>query len=348
MLRALGGKLPDSIPVALGCFPMALPQIPSCDPDEYFKTDVRYVSFEPLRDEEGFLNYLRSLPKHVHIGGISTLRTYWEWGYRPETPNAEPLVEARTLEELKLPSIARISTSFRSRMLSEKVHNYQKKGLAVAGVPPHLGGDIFETAWRLRGFRQFLLDLRRNRELVHYLLDQITAMLVLNSLILVFAGIDILCLDDDLGTPTSMIINPTIWREFIKPRLALTIQLAKQAKPEIIVLYHSDGYIEPIIPELIEIGVNVLNPLQPDVMDPRKLKDEYGNRVAFWGTMGTQILWAWGGPKDIEEEVKLRIETMGKGGRFVISPAYDIDLPGIPLENIIAFVKSARKFGNSR
>jgi uroporphyrinogen-III decarboxylase len=172
-------------------------------------------------------------------------------------------------------------------------------------------------------------------------------MLVINSLVLVFSGIDILCLDDDLGTPTSMIINPATWREFIKPRMALTIRLAKEAIPGIIILYHSDGYIEPIIPELIEIGVDALNPLQPDVMDPRKLKDNYGGKIAFWGAVGTQTLWAWGGPKEIEEEVKLRIETMGHDGGFVISPAYDIDLPGIPLENIIAFVKAARKFGKS-
>jgi len=92
--------------------------------------------------------------------------------------------------------------------------------------------------------------------------------------------------------------------------------------------------------------VDVLNPVQPDVMDPRELKEKYGDKMAFWGTVGSQTLWAWGGPRDIEREVKLRVETVGRGGGFVISPAYDIDLPDIPLENIVAFVQAAKKFGN--
>ena len=117
-------------------------------------------------------------------------------------------------------------------------------------------------------------------------------------------------------------------------------------KPNILVFYHSDGYIENIIPDLIEIGVDVLNPVQSDVMDPGELKEEYGDRIAFWGTVGSQTLWAWGGPRDIEGEVKHRVETVGRGGGFVISPAYDIDLQEIPLENIVAFVQAAKEFGS--
>jgi len=345
MLTALGRGQPDHVPIALAFFPMNLPQISNHDADEYFQTDIRYVTFRPLQEETGFLRYLEGLPKHVPMGELSALRTYWEWSYHPEIPVSEPLAAVRTIKELEVSPLLRITDPSRYRGLSEKVRAFQNKGLAVMGIPPHLGGEIFETAWRLRGFNQLLLDLRRNRELAAYLFDQITAMLAHNSVVLARAGVDILGLDDDVGEPTSMIISPTMWREFLKPRMTKVIELAQEAKPDIFIFYHSDGYIETIIPDLIEIGVDVLNPVQPDVMDPAELKEEYGDRLAFWGTVGTQTLWSWGRPKNIEEEVKLRIETVGRGGGFVISPSYDIDLPEIPLKNIIAFNKAAKEFG---
>jgi uroporphyrinogen decarboxylase len=295
--------------------------------------------------EEEFRSYLKGLPKHVPMGELATLRTYWAWGYHPERRGAWSLAAARTAEELNLPSIPAFTYPSQHGALSKRILSYQNRGLAVMGIPPHLGGDIFETAWRLRGFTQLLVDMRRNRELVHYLLDQIESMLVYNSLILAHAGVDILCLDDDIGAPRSMVVSPTLWREFLRHRMANAIRAAKRAKPDILVLYHSDGYIEPVIPDLIEMGVDVLNPVQPDVMDPGRLKEKYGERLAFWGSVGSQTLWSWGNPKEVEEEVKLRIETVGLGGGFVISPAYDIDLPEIPLENVVAFNKAARKYG---
>ena len=109
------------------------------------------------------------------------------------------------------------------------------------------------------------------------------------------------------------------------------------------ILYHSDGYIEPIIPDLIEIGVNVINPVQPDVMDPAALKEKYGNRLAFWGTVGTASDWLYGSPRAIEAEVKERIETVGKKEGLVIAPAYDLE-PKVKWENVLAFVRAVRKY----
>jgi len=217
MLTALRRGQPDRVPMTLGFFPMILPQTPNHDPDEYFKTDIRYITFKPLEEENGFLRYLETLPKHIPMGSLANLRTYWEWSYHPETPGAEPLAAAQTIEELDVSLLPKITDPSRYRNLSDKVRTYQDKGLAVIGIPPHLGGMVFETAWRLRGFQQFLLDLRRNRELANYLFDQLTAMLVHNAVVLARAGVDILCLNDDVGAPTSMIISPSTWREFLKP-----------------------------------------------------------------------------------------------------------------------------------
>jgi len=346
MLTVLRRGRPDRVPMTLGFCPMTLPQIPNHDPDEYFKTDIRYVSFKPLPEEEDFLHYLAGLPKHIHLGALANLRTYWEWNYHPHLPGSEPLARPRTVHELEALALPELTDPSRYRGLSESVRTYQDRGSAVMGIPPHLGGVIFEIAWRLRGFRQLLLDLRRNQELANYLFDQITAMLVQNVVVLAGAGVDILCLDDDIGAPKSMIIGPAMWREFLKDRMMMVIKLAKETKPDIFILYHSDGYIEPIIPDLIEIGVDALNPVQPDVMNPTTIKEDYGARLCLWGAIGTQTLWAWGKPEDIEEEVRLRIETVGHDGGFVICPAYDIDLLEIPLKNIVALSNAVEKFGD--
>jgi len=323
---------------------MELPQLPGHNPEEHFGTDIRYVAFSRQRQEKGFLEYLRNLPKHVFLGSLDTLRTYWEWGYHPEIPGKEALGDARGIEDLKVMELPGVVEQDR---MANEVQKYHEDGFAVMGAPAHLGGEIFETSYRLRGFQQLLLDMRRNRGLVNYLFDQLTSMHVDNAIILARAGVDILCLDDDLGTPTSMIISPAMWREFLKPRLRKIIELAKEAKPDIFVFYHSDGYIEPIIPDLIEIGVDVLNPVQPDVMNPEEIWDSYGDRLAVWGAVGTQTLWAWGRPKDIKEEVKIRLDTMGQDGGYVACPAYDIDVPEVPLENIVAFVETAIEFGKA-
>jgi len=324
---------------------MGLPQLPNQNPEEYFGTDIRYVSFTRQAQEEGFLGYLKSLPKHVFVGSLDTLRTYWEWSYHPETPGTETLEDARSVRDLK---VMEPPATAEHRRIAGEVQRYHEKGFAVMGESPHLGGEIFETSYRLRGFQQLLLDMRWNQRLVNYLFDQLTSMHVDNAVVLAQAGVDILCLEDDVGSPTSMIIGPAMWREFLKPRFRKIIELAKQAKPDLFVFYHSDGYIEPIIPDLIEIGVDVLNPIQPDVMDPKEIRGSYGDRLAFWGAVGTQTLWAWGRPKDIVEEVKVRLDTMGNEGGYVVCPAYDVGVPEVPLKNIVAFVEAAGKFGEGK
>jgi len=213
----------------------------------------------------------------------------------------------------------------------------------VAGLPPHIGGEIFEAAQRLRGFDQLMLDFFRNPQFVDYLFDQLASIASQSVAILAGAGVDVICLDDDVGEPSRMMIGPDLWRRFLKGPLSRIIKTASTENPAVRILYHSDGYIEPIIPDLIEIGVNVINPVQPDVMDPAALKEKYGSRLAFWGTVGTASDWLYGSPSAIEAEVKERIETVGKKEGLVIAPAYDLE-PKVKWENVLAFVKAVRKY----
>ena len=212
----------------------------------------------------------------------------------------------------------------------------------MAGSPPHLGGNLFEAAWRMRGFEEFLIDLKERKSLANYLLDQLTAMLIHNALVLAQAGVDILLLDDDIAMPTGLMISPALWREMFGGRLANVIQLASEAAPELLVFYHSDGDFTRLIPDLVEIGVNVVNPLQPDCMDASVIKREFGDRLALWGTVGSANTWDFGAPEQIRSEVRHRIATLGPAG-LLLAPAYDLDFT--PRANVEAFVAAGREFG---
>ena len=336
---ALTGGLPDRIPMTLGFYSQSLPGIP--DADEHFGLDVRYAEFSPPDGQDDFLRYLRRLPKDAHVGTQAQLRIYHEWNYHPETPGGR-LGHVKSIAELAEAVFPDLTHPKRYAGLARQVEQWHARGLAVAGSPPHLGGELFETAWRMRGFEEFLIDLKERKSLANYLLDQLTAMLIHNALILAQAGVDILLLDDDVAMPTGLMISPALWREMFGGRLANVIQLAREAASELLVFYHSDGDFTRLIPDLVEIGVNAINPVQPDCMDAIAIKREFGDRLALWGTVGSANTWDFGAPEQIRSEVRHRIATLGPAG-LLLAPAYDIDFT--PLENIVAFVEAVREFG---
>jgi uroporphyrinogen decarboxylase len=347
VLAALAGREPDKVPKALSFYRVDLATIaPPGFTEEDLGLEVRFVEFEPSRAEQRFHHYIQQFPIDTRIGSPSQRRTYGEWGYRPDDQaQRNPLAEVKIVADLADYPWPDTTAEYRYRGLKKQVERWQGEGYAVAGGPPHLGGELFETAWRLRGLENFLLDLICNKELAHGLLDRLADLCRHNAEVLAEAGVDILVLDDDVGMPTTMIISPAMWREFLGPRLAGIIRAARAVKPDLRVLYHSDGYFEPIVADLIEIGVNAINPVQPDVMDPLEIRKRYGERVALWGAVGAQTTFAFATPEEIRREVRLRIETLGRAG-LILCPAYDIDEPDIPWENILAFLEAAEEYGS--
>jgi uroporphyrinogen decarboxylase len=341
---ALTCRTPDRIPMALAFWEESLPAIAPRTPAEHFGLDVRFVEFTPLDDQQAFIHYLSGLPHDVHVGDLAQLRTYHEWRYHPELGPDGPLGGASSAAELARYTFPDLIDPRRYAGLTAQVAQWHAQGWAVAGSPPHLGGELFESGYRLRGFTNFLADLVCNKPLAHYLLDQLTALMLHSALILARAGVDVLLLDDDVAMPTGLIMSPAAWREFFKPRLADVIRLAREAQPELIIFYHSDGDFTAIVADLVEIGVNVINPLQPDCMDALAIKECFGDRLALWGTVGAAALWDHGTPAQIRSEVRRRIETLGPAG-LLLSPAYDLDYA--PFENIAAFVEAVTEFGHT-
>jgi len=144
---------------------------------------------------------------------------------------------------------------------------------------------------------------------------------------------------------TGMMMSPEIWRNYFKPRMAKIIEAARRIKPGLHMFYHSDGKPEEIYDDLLEIGVNVLNPIQPECVDPAEVKKKYGGRAAFWGAIGIQHTLPFGTVDDIRNEVRLRMATIGKGGGYICGPTHVI-APEVPWENLKGLYDAIDEFGN--
>jgi len=136
-----------------------------------------------------------------------------------------------------------------------------------------------------------------------------------------------------------MLMSPAMWRKYFKPRMANLIAAMKTINPHVKVAYHSDGMIDPIIPELIEIWLDVLNPIQPAAVDPIKLKEDYGDQLCFWGSVDLQHTLPYGTPAEVKAEVITRLKTIGRNGGLIIGPTHNIQLD-TPLENFWAMVNT--------
>lgn len=158
---------------------------------------------------------------------------------------------------------------------------------------------------------------------------------------LVKLGVDMIWLGDDVGGQNSMLMSPKMWRKYLKPRMAELIASLRAINPLIKIAYHTDGAVSPIIPDFIEIGIDILNPIQPLAMDPVKLKNDYGVRLCFWGSMDIQQTLPFGKPDEVKNEVMLRIKTIGQDGGLIIGPTHNLQLD-TPLENFWAMVNTIR------
>lgn len=194
---------------------------------------------------------------------------------------------------------------------------------------------IFECAWALRGLERILMDLALNPEIAHRILDIPFHYHLTAAKRLVQMGVDMVWIGDDVGGQNSMIISPGCWRQFLKPRMATFVAELKAINPQVKVAYHSDGMITPIIPELIEIGVDILNPIQPASMDPAALKCQFGDQLCFSGSIDEQHTLPFGTPAEVRDEVERRLKTIGKNGGLILGPTHHVQLD-TPMENFWA------------
>jgi len=240
----------------------------------------------------------------------------------------DPILKAPTLEGYTFPE-APIPGLFDDvpQQLSE-----QPDRLSMWGI----GFSLFERAWTLRGLDTFLMDMVENPSFAHELLDRICEF----NLALVEQAcaypIDCIRFGDDWGAQRGLIMGPHRWREFIKPRFARMVGAASRHGKA--TFLHSDGDIREVIPDLVEIGLTILNPVQPDVMDIYEVKREFGRDLAFQGGVSVQQLLPHSTPDQVRAEVRRLLSEVGAGGGLIIGPTHSLGRD-IPLENLVVLVE---------
>jgi uroporphyrinogen decarboxylase len=224
---------------------------------------------------------------------------------------------------------------------------FEKNNCAI--VLNGFGEPIFGIPSWMRGQTRFYMDFIENTDFLNAFLDimlEYAIRLAENTLAAVGRYIHVIRIADDLGSEKDLIISPSHYRQFIKPRQKKLISFIKEHSACKILL-HSCGSVYPIIDDFIEIGVDALNPIQVSArdMDTKRLKKEFGDRITFWGGgCDTQRVLPFGTGKEIVEEVKRRIRDLAPGGGFVFTPVHNIQYD-VSAERIISLYETALKFG---
>lgn len=200
-------------------------------------------------------------------------------------------------------------------------------------------GDLWERATFMRGMGNTLKDLILNPKFVEELLRHLTDYL-LETMEVLFDrfAFDGIALSDDYGAQKSMLMSPTHWRRLIKPRLVEIYTFAKSHGRT--VFQHSCGSIYPIIGDMVDIGLDILHPIQPEALDIFKLKREFGRELTFCGGIRTQDLLPRGTVGEVRDEVRKLIREMGRGGGYILEPGISIQAD-VPLDNLVAMIDEA-------
>ncbi|MFZ5437008.1 MAG: uroporphyrinogen decarboxylase family protein [Bacillota bacterium] len=233
----------------------------------------------------------------------------------------------------------------RVKGVREEILAYHQKGYAVV---VNIRGGLITVSQLMRGFEGWFTDIVLNPGSICDLMDRILQYQIdLTCAMLDGVGdkVDVVAYGDDIGTQNGPMVSPATYRKYIKPRQARLIQALKE-KTSAWIHYHTCGSVYTFIPDLIEIGVDILNPVQVSAkdMDPARLKREFGDKLSFWGGIDTHRVLPYGTPDDVRAEVKLRLAQMAEGGGYVLNSVHNIQAD-VPPENVVAMFEAALEYG---
>ena len=205
---------------------------------------------------------------------------------------------------------------------------------------------MFDMMAQLVGLEKLLLDMATGEPYVEPLICKTKEFALAIGKKLVSMGVDGIWAGDDFGTQNGMLISPRMWRRYFKECYREVYATLRAVNPDVIIMQHSDGAVAPILEDWIEVGLEVFNPVQPNVPghEPEELKANFGNRLSFWGAIDQQTLLPYGKPADIDADVEARIQVLGRGAGYMAAPAHIIQ-PGTPMENVEAFINAVRQHG---
>jgi len=247
-----------------------------------------------------------------------------------------PLRNARSLDQIEAYPVPDESDWLADHMAGEVAEAHAAGRVAVGFI-----GHMYETAWQIRGYEPFLIDMIERPEWAECILDKLFARNLSRATAAARAGVDYLGLGDDVANQNAMMFSVPMWRRFMLARWGRVWSAARDIKPDLHIWYHSDGNIQAIVGELMDAGVTILNPVQPECMDPAEIRAEHPT-LTLHGTIGTQSTMPWAAPEEVRRVVRKRIDTCGAAGRLILGPTHVLE-PEVPIENIEAYVAAARE-----
>lgn len=256
---------------------------------------------------------------------VDSTETYYSFTYHPLGDAESP--DAYMFQSPDVPE--------RYAHLSRQVQRFKDRYMVQIET-----GNIFRDAWELRGFEQFLVDTRINRAFTTRLLDRITEHKIADVSRMVETGADIIQMAGDIAAGHGMMISPAWWRAEIKPRLARVISATR--RPGVYYYFHSDGAMQAVIPDLIEVGFDIVDPMQPECMDVVALKQQYGASITLRSTLSSQRTLPFGSVEDVRAEVRSRIRELGQTGGLILAPS-NVVQHDVPLENLLAVYDEVSK-----
>ncbi len=300
----------------------------------HFKVEIADL---PRVLDNHFVRVDLTYPPRVSDDG--TVRFDW-WGAGHDTREegyyipVNPLKDSKDLDQFPWPDPRD------PHLLDEAARTIKMQG-GEYYIAPNFGFALFERAWSLRGFEQIFIDLGRDQDFVGALLDRITAIQLVLIQRFIDLGVDGGYFGDDYGAQKNLLFSPAQWRKLIKPRLArLFAPFVERGLP---VIMHSDGQIQKILPDLVEIGLTTLNPVQPEVLDHHWLAENFMGKLSFYGGVSTQTVLPYGSPAEVQAAVQqcmhdLALENTG----LLIAPSHRM-MTDIPLVNVEALLAVFRE-----
>ena len=243
-----------------------------------------------------------------------------------------PVLEKPSLAGYDFPDVdARLDAAWKNEAL--RAISGQREHFLTLGF----NAGLFERTWQLRGFTEALMDAAANPEFYDDLLGRVAEHQLAIIDRLVEMPVDAIMFNDDWGYQKGVLLGPERWRRLLKPRLARQYDRVHRAGKYVVA--HCCGNITDIVPDLIEIGLDVLESVQPEAMNPYELKKHYGTRLTFWGGLGSQSTIPFGSVDEIRGEVARLCREMGRGGGYILAPAKELQ-PGTPVENAAVVVEA--------
>jgi len=349
VLTALNHQVPDRLPLELGGA-----GITSASPATQARlrqalglhapADERFPYFDDAIQKALGIDFravcLRGLPERRWRGQTPID----EWGVADYADSHDNPLRHATIDDLKKYPWPDPEDERRYQGLGEYARFlYQETDYAVVGQ--HVGHGFFEGGCRLRGYDQFMIDCVQNQDWVRRFFDillDINSRMMEHTLSQVGDYLHVIWLGDDTCTQRGPYISPRLYRELVKPYFAEYIRRIRARTPARI-MHHCCGSCYRLIPDFIDIGIEILNPVQPEAneMDHGRLKTEFGSALSFWGGIGMQHTLTEGTPADVTAAVKMAFQTLGPQGGFVLAGTHTFT-EDVPAENILTLFEAGR------